>query len=406
MLRQKSPVKAGANGPSAMITNTYPVVYASPRRDSFIAVVTAASGRPGWSHVIGEPVTPNWLPIVLVWGTNTVVATYDSTMIIGPTGARVWEGARRPGSPICIANDLLYYMSATRFLQAVDSSGRPILMDFAFPIGTDRDDRLSLFWARKNDFVAVSTFVQTTETDAPISPSVTCLRNDYGITYGSWISRCPGKSSLAPLFVPETGSLAIVTDVVIRYDVQSERELSRFVLPVTGAIDWSVDDKERYVVSGYTGVLKTLVEFGSQGVELWRWTDSEHSDMWLRSQPPIRSTDDRVYMLTTERVLAIDHGKLSWEYRFIEEPSNSASAAEVALANSAWAGARGDAPRYASALADGSILVVGGKMLSRLDSGGHLMMSTVLGDTIVSPPVVDSAGLIYVATMTGLQQIQ
>lgn len=119
------------------------------------------------------------------------------------------------------------------------------------------------------------------------------------------------------------------------------------------------------------------------GEEQWRWVDREKDDRWVTAQPPIRSVSQRVYALTGGRVLAIEQGKLLWQYQVKDEIL-----------------------RHGSSLADGSLLVTVGKTLIHLDSAGNELFSASLDDEILTPPVVDAEGNIYVATASHLVKIK
>jgi len=51
-----------------------------------------------------------------------------------------------------------------------------------------------------------------------------------------------------------------------------------------------------------------------------------------------------------------------------------------------------------TALADGSILIVEGNKLHRLDAQGNSLFVVSVDEPIVTPPVVDISGQIYVAS--------
>ena len=85
-------------------------------------------------------------------------------------------------------------------------------------------------------------------------------------------------------------------------------------------------------------------------------------------------TTSGIALLTERGVLALDHeGKSRWH-------------------------ARVDQPTYAAGLSDGALLVTAGTRLVRVASGGRQVMEVSLPDRIVTSPVVDRAGKIYVAT--------
>ena len=97
------------------------------------------------------------------------------------------------------------------------------------------------------------------------------------------------------------------------------------------------------------------------------------TNKWISVQPPIQAGGGRVYVLSEQKVLALENGKLIWTY-----------AAEGL--------------RHGTVLEDRSLLITAGKSLQHVGSNGAKIFSINTADDILSPPVVDAEGHIYVAT--------
>jgi hypothetical protein len=370
------------------IESTYPVVFASPRRDSAIPATTSARGDVAWKTTIG--LTMPRPPAVLTSTGHVVLVAEANFALFGPGGKRLWTREKQSGTPVVVAGGLFYYKSRKLFLEAVDADNGPVLQRSPFPWAMAPETQVGLLWPRENDFVAAAYWPgddEVAEGDAPDTPlqppQVTGLRNRYGTTYGDWGTTVEGRPKLPPLFAPDLNRMALAVDEAIRLDIGEERELSRFKLPLEQVTDWSVDSREIYALAGYEAGKKVLLSLSSEGAELWRWTDAENADRWSGGQPPIRAGKRRVYALTEKRVLAVEKGRLLWQHD-----------------------AEDGTVRRGSSLEDGSVLVTAGKNLLHLNAKGRLLFSVDVGDEILSPPVVDAQGSIYVATASELVQIR
>ena len=396
-----------------MTTSSYPIRFASPGRTSALNVATPAKGILGWSQPIGTSSSPEWPPTVLDWGGRPVVVTPTHLTVFDSQGTRLWTQERQVGTPAVVFGGHLYFKGKHRFIDAVDSRFQAFLNQVPFPGAMSAAVRVSLFWPRETDFVAVLQVPgdgEVPEGSPPdtvlAQPYTTLLKNRYPTTYGDWRIDLPGELRLPPLLLPAHHVMAIATTEVVRVDVERFEELSRFPLPLPELVDWSVSADEVYTVTGYDKRHKVLLAVASTGEVLWRWTDTADTDRWAGQQPPVRSSGDRIYALTDGRVLAFERGKLLWVF----------DARDAALKHGARVDegsfeikdgrllARGSL-RHASALADGSLLVTGNRTLHHLSPNGRVIFQVNVGEDILSPPVVDSDGHIFIASASRLMRI-
>ncbi|MFH0727355.1 MAG: hypothetical protein V2B19_13585 [Pseudomonadota bacterium] len=371
-------------------SSTYPVNFASPRRDCAIPATTSAKGAIAWSHETGKTASANWPPAILIWGSHVLVTTFADMVLFDRSGKILWEKGKQGGTPAAVANGLVYYKNKTLFLDAVNLNNEAVLQQAPFPSAMSKDVVVHILWPGDKDFIAAVYWpgeAEVADGDDPDTklrpPEVTGVRNAYGTTYREWGATYKGPPRLLPLLLPELNRLVLVTDEVIRLDVAGEKELSRFKLPLGEVVDWSVDSREIYYLTSYEAKNKVLLALSAEGRELWRWTDKDHpDDPWARRQPPIQAWQGRIQVLTERWVLTLKEGKLLWAIE-----------------------TKGETIRHGSALADGSLLVTAGKTLSHIDVDGRKFFSVQLDKDILSPPVVDAEGNIYVATESHLVQI-
>ena len=181
-------------------------------------------------------------------------------------------------------------------------------------------------------------------------------------------------------------------------------------MPLETLTEWSVDPGEVYTFVGYdttsAGRVKVLLAMSADGHELWRWTDAEDAEEWAIRQPPIRGAGGRVYVLTRGRLLAIEAGKLRWHYDALSEGLKhgthvDAGAFEIKDGRLMATGSL----RHGAVLSDGSLLVTGNRTLHHIGADGRKLFAVSVDADILSPPVVDPDGHIYVATATHLVRI-
>ncbi len=396
-----------------MTTSSYPIRFASPGRTSALNATTPAKGILGWSQPIGTTSSPEWPPTVLDWGGRPVVVTPTHLTVFDSQGARLWTKERQVGTPAAVAGNHLFFKGKHRFIDAVDSHFQPFLNQAPFPGAMSASVRVSLFWPRETDFIAVLQVPGDDEVPegSPLDtvlaqPYTTLLKNRYPTTYGDWRIDLPGELRLPPLLLPARHVMAIATTEIVRVDIERFEELSRFPLPLPELVDWSVSSDEVYAFTGYEKKHKTLLAVAASGKVLWRWTDTADTDRWAAQQPPVRASGDRIYALTDGRVLAFENGQLLWVF----------DARDAALKHGARVDegsfeikdghllARGKL-RHAAALADGSLLVTGNRTLYYLSPTGRVFFKVTVNEDILSPPVVDGEGRIYIASASRLMRI-
>ena len=413
----RKPLRERISKDKVMTTSSYPVRFASARRDSALAVLTTATGKVVWSKETGKTTSADWPPTVLVWGDRLLVASAPDMVLFDSRGERLWTRQKQIATPVASAQGKLYFKAKSRFLEALDGADQPVLKDAPFPGATSADVKVDLFWPREDDFVAVladpgdSEVSDGSSPDTPLAPpKAIILRNRYPTTYGDWQLALKGLQTMTPLFVPERQIVALMFDDLVRIDLLKRQQVSAFKVPLATRTEWSVDADEVYCFTGYEesspGKTKVLMALSADGRELWRWTDSTNNDTWAVRQPPIRAMGGRVYALTQGRVLAVEQGKLVWQYDTRSDSLQhgakvDSGSFEIKDGRLLATGSL----RHGSVLGDGSLLVTGGKTLHHLSAAGRKLFSVSVDSDILSPPVVDADGHIYVATATHLIRI-
>jgi hypothetical protein len=351
-------------------TSLYAVRYSTPSRSCFTDTTSQATGGVSWVAPISDDIDRSQLYLVLL---NKVVVcvTPSSLLAYDSTGKVSWTQDRLPNSPVCVANESLYYENAACGLSAVNELGEVVLADSPLPIVADDSTDLSLLWARADDSIAV---VEREGFEPHVDPSTTWKRTLFNERLSESGETYERRSRLAPLLSSDEASLFYSFPEVLGIEVDTGIETACFDFPFSSVVEWSISSSNRILVLGYDGHRKALAALTTGGEGLWRFTDVADSDKWL-VHPPICSRNNRVYALTESRILAIEGGRSLWEHDF-----GSSS------------------PEHSLSLADGSVLVTTGAELHLLDVDGRRRFVANLDSQIMAPPVVDEVGAISVLT--------
>lgn len=371
----------------------YSMRFARPERDSFIDTTTHAKGKVTWSTATDTTATIYWPPQLLIWGKNQIVTTYNNMMLFDQSGKKIWTKPFQAGTPVVVAQGYLYYKNKNLFLDAIDINEVKKLDSGPFPGGMSGDYNVEFLYPRKNNYLSVifdndQHDHQEGEESMPSQPTLNIIKNRYEITYGDWSRKIDANGHLPPLYNSENETLALWTSNFTLFDMKTEREILKVPLSMSGAVDWSVDQNEVYHLLAEEKTKLIVVALSSTGKEQWRCLldpnpDKKSPESWL-AHPPILNRNGKVFAMTNERLIAIEKGKKIWQYPLMTKKEQRS---------------------YASVLADDSLLVTNGKSLLYLDKKGNKIWSLELISEILSSPIVDKDGNIFVATTTELIRV-
>ncbi len=390
--------------------STYPTYFASPRRDSYIAAESRARGEIAWAKDLGMTGLLG-VPRPLVLGTNIVIDGASSFALFSPSGERLWEHEKVKPSPITVADGRVFHETRDYELAAVDASGAVVLKDATLAgVTADGEVLVTLLWPREKDLVTAlympdPKYDEESTGGKPPKPEVSGRRVLHGNSISEWGVDLPGVQTLPPLFVPESNRWIAAQAQVVTFDIDAGKEMSRFALPLEKNVSWSAGADGRLVVAGVHKDHKAVVALDLDGGEKWRWTDAE-PDGWVE-QPPIHAPKGRVYMLTSRRVLALEKGRLVWDYEMVDEAMRAGARRKGdGLVDKDDKPVVLDRPAWGTALADGALLFVAGNGVRRLDADGKLRFVVRAPAEIVAPPIVDAQGATYVVTATQLISVR
>lgn len=392
--------------------STYPILHSSPRRDGYLSAFHSGTAALRWSAAI-PATTADQPPAVLTWGTLSAVATPSAISVFDEAGKAVWRCHKWNASPAAIGSGGLYFESPTKYLNAVTPANGPVLTNAPLPGIINDEFRLVLLWPRESDFISAIYWQGheevAQEKSSPVDAEISGRRTKYGERIGEWGGGYPGRMLLAPLFVPATNTLLLPHQKVVSVNVDTEEEATPFEIPLEILVEWSASADGHLAVTGYTKERNaSLLFLNPDGEIAVRWDSPDKTEQWSRWQPPIHTAVGRTYAVTAGRLLAFSGGKLLWSFDArshslrhganVDDGSFSVTAEGRLLSTLQL--------RHASALADGNILLTGGRKLWKINAEGQSVLEVTLPEAALSPPVVNAAGRILVATGTQLLQLE
>jgi hypothetical protein len=236
-----------------------------------------------------------------------------------------------------------------------------------------------LFWPREKDYVGCSFSPYYEE----VIPTVIARRSVYGERLSVWGEQFSGASMLWPLAIPDLNLLLVsVNNSVILLDLEQQNETGRFNVGLPKLTDWSSGPKGDLCILGYDSNGKAVLGMSPAGELLWCLHFDDDTDQWVTRQPPVQAGNGRVYAITDKKIIALKDGKVLWQF----EPNTG----EV---------------RNGSSLPDGSLLVASGETLLHLGTEGKVLGHVAVGQELLSPPVVDAEGYVYMTTKTHIVKI-
>jgi hypothetical protein len=374
-------VNGAASGEVKMVGQfTYPMEHAGPARRCAVEARYEGAGKVVWSRQVSSNERGRAVTGLLLWHDRPVVSLASTTRVFTPDGTNLWERARLPHSPVAVGNGLLYYENNNYKLDAVNPSNELELDSVPFPVAMDAEVHVRLMWPMPKAMLAVA-FWPGREPDQ--KPDILWAKTVYGHRIGEQGGNIRQWLHLPPVYVPEQDRLCLCAgDTIECISVGEGNKVASFAIPIKVPVDWHADAHGALCLIGYEGDRKVLVGLSPAGAVTWRWIDAESPDRWVEGQPPVQGGEGNVFALTERRLLAFRNGKLAWQYESKEAPL-----------------------RRATSLADGSILITAGKKLLHLGADGKEHVSVALDGEIVTSPVVDTQGHVYVATETHLIRI-
>ena len=357
---------------------TYGQLYGSGRRSGAIPATSGARGVLSWSEHLAEG-RRDFAPRVVLCGEERVVVEgLDAFVGFDRAGKRAWTRKKHSGAPVVFRDGQLFfcreYDPATYEGMAAD--GTSTMTGFPIP-GLFPGVTLVLFHPLAAGLVA-----QVQEPSVPEdSPASMLLYRVGPQSLGfDWSRRYEGTTStVAPMVADDLGRVITSTATTLEvFDLNgTDREatpLASFPLPLGHATRWqSVGEDGSLVACGVDEAGLQAVATDLQGQPRWRLDPAAARAVGAPVAPPLL-VGARAWLLTSGTLLAVEGGQLLWRV----------DAGETTF-------------RGATALGDGSVLVTSSEGVTKVDPAGTVEFVLPFEEPLLTPPVIDERGRIYVA---------
>ena len=369
-----------------MAIDPYPVKFADARRSSCIPFAGGATGAIEWEKPLSKEGEAPFNPRGMLVGQQVAVVYSEQRAIcFSLEGTRLWTKDTFYRSPVWLVDDTAYFQHAKRIdrLEAVMPDGKDLNVTLRI---LDADDACSPLYLQPEggSFYALCICRPTRELGTPFCKF---YRKQYEPDEYDWVGDITTEAPLLPLLIPELKRFVVFSQnevLVLNADTKKivAEEITRFPLPMAGLQCSASKTGELYLIGGEERA-DILVALSLDGKELWRYTGPVGFPKSASGQPPMVGPDGTVFLLGTQNVVALQNGRVSRQYSTGE-----------------------DSVRFGSVLADGSLLIVAGRRLYQFTVDAELPMTVTFDETPSTPPVIDSRGRIYLATINSLFKIR
>ncbi len=367
------------------MTKQYNMIFADSRRSSYMSIKSISSGQVEWEADLSKNEAASSPKAVLV--SEEFLVVYSGTHIAAYTnqGKRLWTKDIIFGSPVSIAEGKVFFREKTApidELSAVLLDGTPV--DATMIILDSYASGLPVYIEPLADtFIAMCAITGGVEDG---SPEVVFYRKAYNSEDYIWVSEFVGQAPISPLHIRETNRFVVFTarDILVYNSSPPEREqeLYRYPHPVPQLLEASASQDDILYILGTEEDKVSLAALAVDGEELWRYSGIPYHGYTTYLKPPILGPDSSVHVVAGFHLTTIKDGQLVRRF--------STEKGEIS---------------FGTALADGSILLVAGMTLLQVDSEGKVILEVSFEEVLLTPPVVDQEGKIYVASAQKLYKI-
>jgi hypothetical protein len=363
------------------MTALYSRLYSDVRHSGFVDAISSASGKLAWTvKIAAEGETPAEARLLLCDGTRIAVDGPGLITVFDREGRSLWKRPKWPGTSIALQDEWLFFVSPEErdILQAVDFDNQMQLPEVPI-LGLISRATPEMLEPSRDELVA-----QIFDTGVPEEAGSNLLiyKMRFEGSGFDWSHRYPGgQSRIQPLLCPDQRRLVTsVHDEVLVFDLDGSggesEPVSRFAYPIETTALW--------LSASAAGVLY-WAGFGKNGLEavatdllgneLWRWKLTSVDQVQGTPVAPLIIAGETAYLLNSTSLYALRGGEQVWSY----EPMKSGF-------------------RNATGLPDGSVVIAAATGLFRIDATGLELFALEFEETLVTPPVIDDQGRIYVAS--------
>lgn len=366
--------------------NLYSALFGGPGRASFIDAASSGSGEISWEAALNDKAHPPFNPVaILVADRQLFVCSAAAVASYGQDGKRLWLREMKEGSPVGLATDVIYFRKLDTIdrLAAVTFAGQALDRENII-LESDLTCRPIYIFPMEKSFLAVSLCVGPPEGQPP---AFIPYRKEYDKESFLWSDNLSGTPPLAPLYVPALDRMIVFApgEIVVynagKTDWQPE-VTGRFTYPFEKIVQAAADKRGNLYLLGNDAGNLALVAVDLEGKELWRWTGGSVDGYPKTGQPPIVAPDGVIHVPYGRNLIAVKNGQVVRSFEIEKQLIN-----------------------YGTALADGSVLIAADDALFLVKADGTMAYGLSFDTRIMTPPVADISGAVYVATADKLIRI-
>jgi outer membrane protein assembly factor BamB len=311
---------------------------------------------------------------------SSVLVVYSDTQILAfeNKGKKLWDQNIVYGSPVSISEGKVYFREASSKAKKLSA----VLLD-----GTEVTDKMIILNSHEDAYpiyleplpdglIAMCTYRVGVEDG---TPKTVFYKKTYSSLNYSWVSSFTGDMRLSPLHIRDSNRFIVTTENEIWVYNSSpsdiEEELFRYPHPLPQLLQASASENDILYIMGIEENQLILAAISIEGEEIWRFAGFLDTGFIKQLIPPILGPDGFIHITIGNALSTIRDGKLA--RRFTSQTGNIS---------------------YGTALADDSILLVTESTLLQIDSSGEVILEVIFEEPLVTPPVVDKDGKIYVAS--------
>jgi outer membrane protein assembly factor BamB len=368
----------------------YTQIFANSCNNSTADKSAKVTGTIKWvKKIITDPENSGSVGYLLTAGQKIFVVTQKKILAYDNVGHNLWDREHWPLSPVSLRFNRIYFTSAEgkSQMQAVDFDNKIVVEDFWMPEIVERSF-LVLFEPIEKGLMAQVQY-QPDPDSGPMGFVIYRIHD--GALGTEWEkSFDKQKSKLIPIINIDKNILVTnnASDAFV-FDIQSKgknvKPLFEFPLPLADHTMWLSSSKNGDLYWLGEDNKETILNVtGLNGELLWEWKSEEvdFSNFAIPILPAIVAPDIQ-FIITPKKLFAFQLGKKIWE---IESDNLNFS--------------------NATALNDNTILVIKGSVLIHYNSEGKEIFNLEMGENIITAPVVDENGRIFIASNENLYCIE
>ena len=370
-----------------MDISLYPVIFADTRRSSFINTTSLCEGKISWQKNLADNDELTFYPRAILISGNLIFAySNDFIAAFNTNGIKKWTRNIRPGSPVSIDNNLIYYRN-------------PEAYDELSAVTFDNKTEDKKMWLLESDDACTPLYIEPLESSflalcQCISPPeqgksmFLYYKKEYTTENFTWVENIYGRTQIPPLHFTESDHFVVFAPgEIIIYNSAAKKNgdniINHFQYPLKTIISASGDKDGVIYLFGENEDRLVLSAMDQTGKERWNWLGPPKSFSLKFKQPPIIGVNNSIHLIIGTRVITIREGQILNEYSTGNEQID-----------------------YCSAIADGSIFISADNWLYQIDSNGLERIKIQIDDKILTPPVIDSEGNVFISTSNKIIKIK